>query len=187
MRQIFVVMLVCSLTGCSLFRTRDPQSPDTGRHTWNTPRVPGDVLDNLRSAIFERDAVNYLRTFEQTSFTFEADAVALSHDPTLADWNYDAESRHATRLFSEGTVPAESLLVAVFGTPDETLFGDSAAVRVHYDVTAGVALTGVPHRLSGTADFYMRLGREGYWQVYRWRDSRTENQNTWSDLKSSVQ
>jgi hypothetical protein len=186
-RPLIVVILACALAGCSLFRTRDPETPDTTHHTWNTPRVPADVLNNMRYAIFERDVVNYLRTFEPSSFAFEADAVALSHDPSLANWNYDAESRHVTRLFSEGTVPTDSLLVAVFGTPDETLLGDSAVVRVHYDLTAGLALTGVPHRLAGTADFYMRLGREGYWQVYHWRDSRTENQNTWSDLKSSVQ
>jgi hypothetical protein len=187
MRGLVLVMgLSIIVSGCDLFRTRSAESPDTGRHTWNTPRVPGDVLDNLTSAIFERDAVNYLRAFDEQTFSYEADAVALAHDPSLAPWTYNTESRHVTRFFSEGTVPRDSVLVCVYGTPQETLLGDSAVVRVHYDLTAGIALTGAPHRMAGTADYYMRVGREGYWQVYLWKDSRTEEQSTWSDLKSLV-
>lgn len=172
--------------GCDLFTTRDPEPPSSGRGSWQTPRVPLDVLDNLANALSERDAVNYLRSFDSDSFMFEADPVALSEDPTLAGWDYGEESRHASRLFSAGTLPADSALTAIFLAPQETILGDSAVILTGYELAAGVALTGVPRRMAGTADFRLRMGGEGYWQIFRWRDTRTEGQSTWSDFKSVV-
>jgi hypothetical protein len=190
---VFRFLLVCALlgflevtTGCGLFSTRNAEAPDTGRNTWETPREPADVLDNMRAAFIERDAVNYLRSFESSSFRFEADPVALSRDPSLADWGYEQESQHISRLFSEGTLPRDSLVSLVFTAPDVTFLGDSALIRAGYDLTAGVALAGVPHHVAGTADFNLRIGGEGYWQIHYWRDTRTEDQATWSDFKSLV-
>ena len=169
-----------------MFSTRNPQAPDTGRNTWETPRVPDDVLTNMRSALFERDAVNYLRSFDPAHFLFIADAVTVQRDPSVANWSYESESQHISRLFSAGTLPTDSILIVAFTTPTETILGDSAEVRVDYDLNAGVALAGVPHHCGGTADFFMRVGTEGYWQIYRWQDTRTQDLSTWSDFKSLV-
>jgi len=179
-------VLLAAAAGCDLFSTRDAEAPDSGRNTWVTPREPADVLDNMRAAISERDAVNYLRSFESSLFQFEADPVALSRDPSLADWGYDDESQHISRLFSEGTLPRDSILALFFAAPDVTLLGDSAVIHTGYELTAGVALAGVPHHVAGTADFRLRVGGEGYWQIHYWRDTRTEDEATWSDFKSLV-
>ena len=32
----------------------------------------------------------------------------------------------------------------------------------------------------------LRVGGDGYWQIERWRDTRTEDEATWSDFKSLV-
>jgi hypothetical protein len=180
--SIFLLLL----SGCGLFSTRQADPPTTGRHPWEPPRAPSDVLANLTQAMSDRDAVNYLRSFNSNGFTFEADNVALANDPSLAGWSYDDESQHAQRLFNEGTLPRDSVIAAVFSNIVETTLGDSAEVRAQYTLAVGVALASAPHRMAGTGDFFMRLGSEGYWQIYRWRDSRTEGQSTWSDLKSAV-
>lgn len=140
----------------------------------------------MQAALFERDAVNYLRSFDEMAFHFEADPLALSHDPTLANWGYQAESQHISRLFSEGTLPSDSMLSLLFLAPEIVFLGDSAQIRSQYQLTAEVALTGVPSQLAGTADFIMRIGSEGYWQIQDWRDTRTEDAATWSDFKSLV-
>jgi hypothetical protein len=180
------MLALLTAAGCDLFNTRDAETPDSGRNTWQTPREPADVLVNLRAALIERDAVNYLRSFESSSFQFEADPVALSRDPSLADWGYDEESQHITRLFSEGTLPRDSLISLLFVAPDVTILGDSALIRTGYELEAGVALAGVPHHVAGTADFRLRVGGEDYWQIHYWRDTRTEDEATWSDFKSLV-
>ena len=183
-----LILLVATViwSGCGLFSTRPAEEPDSGRRSWETPRVPQDVLTNLSNAMFERDAVNYLRSFEPASFTFEADNIALANDPSLAPWVYDDEASHIASLLSEGTLPRDSLLFVIFTSPTETVLHDSAEIVTPYDLTAGVALSGAPHRMAGTAHFYLRMGSEGYWQIYRWADARTQEQNTWSDLKSLV-
>jgi hypothetical protein len=181
-----VAALLMTAAGCDLFSTRDAESPDGGRNTWQTPRQPADVLDNMRAALSERDAVNYLRSFESSSFRFEADPVALSHDPFLAEWGYDEESQHISRLLSEGTLPQDSILSLVFLAPEVTMLGDSAIIRTGYELEAGVALAGVPHRVAGTADFRLRIGGGSYWQIHYWQDTRTEDEATWSDFKSLV-
>ena len=182
---IGIVMIVLA-AGCGLFSTRSAEEPDTGRRSWETPRVPQDVLVNMSNALFERDAVNYLRSFDPANFSFEADNVALANDPSLAPWHYEQESSHITTLLSEGTLPRDSLLFVVFTTPEETILQDSAEISTPYEFTAGIAISGAPRRMAGTAHFYLRMGSEGYWQIYRWADSRTQEQNTWSDLRSVV-
>ena len=189
MTRITLILLLFAavlLNGCGLFSTRNPEAPDTGRRTWETPRVPDDVLTNLRSALFEKDAVNYLRSFDSQTFQFIADQVTVARDPSVANWNYDSESQHIAKLFSSGTLPTDSVLIVTFTSPVETILGDSAEVRIHYDLQAGVALAGVPHHVAGTADFFFRIGTEGYWQINRWQDTRTEDVSTWSDFKSLV-
>ena len=183
---VVAAVLCAAAAGCDLFTTRDAEPPDSARNTWITPREPRDVLDNLSSAIFERSAVNYMRSFDAQDFRFEADPVALSRDPSLAEWGYDEENGHARALFSEGVVPRDSGLYAVFTVTEETLLGDSSEVYAHYELRAGTALTGAPQAMAGTAYLLLRRGSESYWQIYRWRDLRTEEQSTWSDLKSLV-
>ncbi len=189
MRNISLSLLlgtIVMLSGCGLFSTRPAEEPDAGRRSWETPRVPRDVLTNLSNALFERDAVNYLRSFDPANFVFEADNIALANDPSLAPWIYEDESSHITSLLSEGTLPRDSLLFVIFTSPTETVLHDSAEIVTPYDLTAGVALSGAPHQMAGTVHFYLRMGSEGYWQIYRWSDARTQEQNTWSDLKSLV-
>ncbi|MFZ5433427.1 MAG: hypothetical protein ACOZB3_06605 [Calditrichota bacterium] len=182
-----IAAAVITTGGCDLFSTRDAETPGGGRSTWETPREPQDVLTNLTAAIFERNTVNYLRSFDADGFLFQPDPFALSQHPNLEGWAYDDESAHATRLFSEGTLPQDSIIFVVFSATETNFMGDSVEVHTQYDFSAGVTLAGAPRRMAGTADFYLHMGREGYWAIYRWRDSRTEDQSTWSDLKSVVQ
>lgn len=180
---LFVLVLFC---GCDLFRTRDAEAPDSGRSTWDIPRQPGDVLDNMSSALFERSGVNYLRSFDSRFYQYIADDIALSRDASLAGWNYTAESAHVTSLLSEGTLPRDSSLFIVFTSQDETLLGDSAMITSHYELTAGVAISGAPRRMAGSVEFSLGMGSEGYWQIRRLRDIRSGEASTWSDLRSLV-
>jgi len=175
------------LSGCDLFSTRDPEPPNTGRGSWEIPRVPEDVLTNLSRALYERNAVNYLLSFEEERFEFVADAEALQQNPSLSGWDYQSESRHINSLFSVGTLPADSAVAVVFLSGEQTTFGDSSEIVADYSLQAQIALQGAPGPMAGTAYFYMRIGEAGYWKIYRWQDQRTEEKSTWSDLKSLVQ
>jgi hypothetical protein len=127
-----------------------------------------------------------MRSFDADNFSFIADQVALARDPSLAEWGYADESLHIQKLFSVGTLPADSLPSVLFTSRTQTILGDSAQVHAQYEFHAGVRLAGVPHLMSGNADFFMRVGGDGYWQVYRWQDTRTATESTWSDFKAAI-
>jgi hypothetical protein len=174
------------LSGCGLFSTRNPEAPNATQSSWSTPRVAMDVLTNMAATMKERDAVYYMRSFDTEHFQFEADPVSLSGNPSLSPWGYDRESRYINSLLSGGALPATSQATVVFTSITETPSADSTVLRAHYDLTANVTLTGAPHEVAGTAEFVMRIGGDGYLQIFRWRDFRTEGQSTWSDFKSAL-
>jgi hypothetical protein len=183
---LILIPLLFLSAGCDVFRTRDAETPDSGRSTCEDPRQPGDVLDHLSCALFERSGVEYLRSFDSRGFTFFADDLALSRDASLAGWDYAAESAHVTSLLSPGTLPRDSALFVLFTARAESVLGDSATITTHYELTAGLALSGAPRRMAGTAEFGLVMGSEGYWQIYSLRDIRGGEESTWSDLRSLV-
>jgi hypothetical protein len=185
-RPIAMLGLALLIVGCDLLNTRDPEPPDSGQGSWEIPRLPGDVLNNLSAALFERNAVDYLLSFEQEQFSFEADPEATSQDPSLEEWDFSAESAHINQLFGAGTLPPDSIVRVVFLNSQRTTLGDSAEIIADYSLVAEIALAAAPGPMAGTAYFDLRIGQQGYWEIYHWRDSRTEEQNTWSDLKSLV-
>jgi hypothetical protein len=178
-------LLVAFVAGCGLFSTRTAEPPDTGPSSWKIPVKPDSVLVNMAHALSERNDVNYLLSFDRDRFEFDADNVALANNPSLRGWNYEADSSHIRRLFSEPTLPHDSISVT-FQPATPQYGGDSATISTKYTLHVGVALAVSLGNMMGTADFTLHM-REGYWQIYLWRDRRTEDANTWSDLKARVQ
>jgi len=148
--------------------------------------VPQDVMRNMTLALAERNAVDYLRSIHSDTFAFIPDAVALSNYPELEGWGVAEETRHITQLLSGGVLPADSILAVIFENLEQTELSDSAYLREKYTLLAGVTVPGVAHQMAGTAEFYLKMGPEGYWVIERWVDRRTEGQPTWSDLKALV-
>ena len=183
---VLTAAIVFLFSGCDLFSTRDAEAPDTGRSSWDIPRVPRDVLRNITLALAERNDVDYLRSISSDHFSFIADAVTLSNYPELAGWSLAEETRHITQLLSGGVLPSDSILSVVFENIEQTEWPDSAFLQEKYTLLAGVTVPGVAHQMSGTAEFLLGVESEGYWVIRRWVDRRTEGEATWSDLKAQV-
>ena len=82
-------LLLCALVaGCDLFNARDPEPPAGNQGTWETPQQPRDVLTNLGVALFEKNAANYMRSFDSDSFKFFADPTVLQQQPSIANWDF---------------------------------------------------------------------------------------------------
>lgn len=184
--KLLIVGIALFTSGCDLFTTREAETPNTGQSSWDIPLVPRDVLRNLTLALAERNSVDYLRSFHADTFSFVADAVALSNHPELGEWGFQEETHHITQLLSGGVLPGDSLLAVIFEPLEKTEFPDSAYLREKYTLLAGVTTPGAAHEMAGTAEFYLKKGAESYWVIQRWVDSRTEGQPTWSDLKAVV-
>ncbi|MBM3324878.1 MAG: hypothetical protein FJY66_04345 [Calditrichaeota bacterium] len=185
-RHWLIIGTAFLLAGCDLFTTREAETPDMGQSSWDIPRVPRDVLRNMTLALAERNAVDYLRSIRSDTFVFVPDAVTLSNHPELADWGLDEETRHITQLLSGGVLPRDSVLAVVFEELERTELSDSAFLRESYTLLAGVTVPGVAHQMVGIAEFYLKIGQDGYWVIEQWVDNRIEGQPTWSELKTVV-
>ncbi|NUO18541.1 hypothetical protein HUU59_03750 [bacterium] len=173
--------------GCELFETREPEPPAGARGSWEVPISPEDVLTNLSLSLFERNSSNYMRSFSPDSFVFMADPIVLQQHPSMSVWETANEQSHINSLFSEGVLPSDSILFVVFSAIEQTLLGDTAHITTHYELTAQVAIAGSPGRMAGEAQFSLEIGDQGYWEIRRWSDQRTEEAASWSDLKALVQ
>lgn len=187
MMRVALLTFLLMLTGCELFQTRDPEDPDGARGSWEVPISPEDVLTNMSLAMFERNAANYMRSFPQDSFEFMADPSVLQVQPNMADWDRNDEQAHINSLFGEGILPRDSIAFVVFSAVEQTLLGDTAHVTAHYELTAQVAIAGAPGPMAGEAQFSMKIGDQGYWEIRRWSDRRTDELASWSELKALVQ
>ena len=182
-----LLLLALVLTGCDLFSTRDAESPEEGAPPMGGAgrgRRRARAISRMRSCSTTR--LTTCAPSARTVLIFEADAVALSLYPALQGWDFTAESQMASQLFSSGVLPADCLLVVVFAARNEEAYTDSTLIRADYNLTAHVAVSGVPREMTGTAEFVLRKGRESYWQIYRWRDFRAGEQPSWSEFKSLV-
>ena len=185
-RYLIIALVILFVSGCDLFTTREAETPDTRRSSWERPLVPRDVLRNMTLALAERNTVDYLLSFGTDTLAFIPDAVALSNYPELEGWGITEETRHITQLLSGGVLPGDSILAVIFDDLEQTQLPDSAYLREKYTLLAGVTVPGSAHQMMGTAEFYLKMGQEGYWIIERWVDQRTEGQPTWSDLKAMV-
>jgi hypothetical protein len=188
--HIIVALLAFSaavLTNCSLFDTRNAESPDSGRHTIETPRVAQDVLDNMCEALSLRDNVSYMMSFDSSEFVFDADPTALARDPSLAPWGYGEEASYVQQLFSSAILKSDSAVFVTFtARREEPIDNNRVRITTRYDIAAGFTPSDIPHIAGGDAVFILHIGPGNYWQIVQWTDNRTGDQSTWSDIKSRV-
>ncbi len=164
--------------GCNVFSTREPEEPDAGRGCWVIPQSLSGVLENLTCTMSEGIESDYMLAFFADSLEFVADNVALAVDPSLSPWGYSDEQSFARNLFSQ------NLSVFVNFELQDSSIADTAFVFASYQIVINPAPQSLPETIAGTARFDFRIGHAGFWQIYRWTDLRTEEANTWSDLKS---
>lgn len=181
---MIALMALPFITGCELFSTRSPEVPEGSRSNWVTPLESTDVLTNLSTALFERNASNYMRSFAPDSFLFVADPQVQLQQPEMASWSYSDEQQYIDRLFGEGVLPQDSIAFVLFTAIASNLGVDTAQITAHYSLTAQVALSGAPGAMEGEAEFSLRIGDQGYWEIVRWTDRRTEELSSWSELKA---
>jgi hypothetical protein len=170
--------------GCDLFTTRDPELPESTSSSYKPPVTPELVLDNLISAIQERNVDNYMRNFVDTALTIQRYSFypSVGYEIRFQQWGLENERRYFQNLRSQ-----------VSGVPSLTLSNlteqNRAASTTEY---AADYFLIYPHKIStiatqvrGYLHFYLCMDSQLQWGIYRWDDVRTNSDSTWSYLKSS--
>jgi hypothetical protein len=187
MKMIAVILLgwgVLLNPGCDLFQTREPQAPTQGSSNYVTPTTYDRVLQNLVSAVSDKNLNNYLNCFVDTTFRpyvfYAADDARRSYPDVMSQWNLDAEQRYFRNL-KEATSGIPSLSI-----PDKTptfVSSDSVLYDLDYTLYFPHNRSGIPQIVRG--NMHLSLATDGKrWAIYQWRDSKTTSDSTWSYLKA---
>ncbi len=190
MRLAILLSLLLSVTGCSLFDTRPPETPITAGSNFEPPTTPSVVLRNLESALVSSNAGDYRKCFSDTSqglpsFVFVASSQGLANAPsTFANWRVEDEELYAQNIFAElqkGELSSVSFTPSdVTGVPIADSVGFTAAYIVRFPHTR----TNVEQIAEGTVQFIFRQSRKNEWYITSWRDIVAENKTSWSVIKA---
>jgi hypothetical protein len=183
----FLLLEMLTLGSCSILETRDPEPPGQSSSTFTPPTSPNIVLDNLVSAVRERNTDNYIKcladsNFSTRRFSFVPTQEAQSQYFTVfSSWSIGGERGYFENLKSRTTSTATSLLL--FSNGSETIQSDSAVYTRNYDLIYQHNVGGIPQEAKGTLQFYLGTDRNGLWMIYRWVDIKGNSDFTWSDFK----
>lgn len=184
-----LLVLVWQFFGCGIFDTRDPESPAQSSASYIPPTEPGIVFTNMMNAFRELNAVNYTRSFADSStagrhYSFEPTPQARSrYAAVFAGWTRQSEQRFfenaKSRIPSGATASLEFLSLVAQSIPSDS---------VQYDATYRLMIphtqSNLPREARGRAIFSMVADRSRNWVIWRWVDiAIAQNDVTWSDLK----
>ena len=175
--------LVCG--GCDLFHTRDPELPTQGSSSFVTPTTYDKVIRNLRFSIEDKNLNNYLSCFVDTllrPYEYNAAEDARRGFPDVVNqWNLESEER-SFRNLKEATGAAPALTIP--DVPPIYVSTDSVLYELSYTLHYSHNRSGIPLTVRGVVQLSL-LTDGKRWSIYRWRDSKTTTDSTWSYLKAA--
>lgn len=188
-RCAVLLVIVLQLFGCGIFDTREPEFPSQSSSNYIPPTEPAIVFTNMTNAFRDLNAVNYTRSFADSStagrnYSFEPTPPARSrYAAVFANWTRQSEQQFfentRSRIPSGLTASLEFLSLVA-----QSIQSDSAQYDATYRLTIPHTQTNIPREARGRAIFSMIADRSRNWVIWRWVDiAISQNDVTWSDFK----
>ncbi len=175
------------LSGCNLFAPRDPEDPAASRLDFLPPTEPSVVIENLRSAIDQKNIANYTACFSDgaaggRTFVFIPSAEASAqYGLALASWGTAQEQAYFQNLIARSAPTAHAGLQLT--QKSQLVAADSVIYSYDYTFTFEHSETGFPKVAQGNLQFALAPDAGNRWSIYRWIDFKTGNDITWSMFK----
>jgi hypothetical protein len=184
-RSAILLVLLVSLPACDLFQTRQPEQPSQTTSTFLPPTSYDIVLRNLQFAVVEDNVDNYLRCFADSAvrrYEFIPAAEARARFASIFNqWSLESERRYFQNLGS----PANGAPSLTFPNQSPIYTGaDSVIYNLNYTLFFPHKRDGVPQVVQGNMQLYLGADPRRLWSIYRWQDSRTTTDSTWSYWKA---
>jgi hypothetical protein len=176
----------------SPFSTREPEEPEERNpSSYTNPIFPETVFRNLQFAFSERNVESYMQSFVDSSrserrFQFVPDQGFAANNPGAFDfWNLREERTQLEKVFL--ATPADSFIALQFIRQEFTQQTNTAIFVHDYVLTLKHtrASRNIPTEFQGRATFSLEQNETGSWAIYRWEDSGSGQDPTWSRLKAS--
>jgi hypothetical protein len=181
--MVIGMMLCMGLCSCDLFKTRTPQEPTQVSSNYVPPTDPEKVMQNMINAFHDKNKINYLYSFSDASFVFEATTKASSvYGSVFLLWDKSWEGNYFERVMNR--LQQNSYVTLTFGTLTTTPFADSTQVETEYQLTVPHTDANTAKNFNGRAQFLFVRDQSGLWSIRQWLDINLGvSDSTWSDLK----
>ena len=180
---LLAAMVWCG--GCDLFQTRDPESPTASNTTRTPPVTPDIVLTNLQAAIREHNTDNYMRCFVDTTIAGAPPfAFAASGDfqGIFRNWQLEDERRYFQNL---GAPVINAIPALTFANRQEiNRTSTTDEYTMDYLLYYPHQQQSITQEVRGYMHLYLQTDGQHGWSIYRWEDTRTVSDSTWSYLKA---
>jgi hypothetical protein len=138
------------------------------------------------NAFQDRDAVNYSKSFSETSFSFEpATSARTRYGGELMNWDKTKEQQYFENV--KNSLQQNMNVTLEFVPMTSTNFPDSCEIGTAYHLNVPHTRTAVAKVFTGQSQFtIIRDPQIGYWYIRRWVDIGVNpSDSTWSDLKGA--
>jgi hypothetical protein len=179
--------LVAGSAGCGLFEPRSPEPPAQSSLDFRPPTDPSIVIENLQSAIDQKNVANYVNCFsdvakQQRRFVFIPSAEgSAQYGGVFANWSLSEEQSYFQNLTAKSAPTAFSNLVLTLKS--SVVSADSVVYNYDYTLTFEHSDASFPKTASGNLQFSLGADNSNFWSIYRWIDFGTGNDITWSLFK----
>ena len=174
------------MPGCDIFQTRPPDRPVQGTSSYQVPDRPEVVLSNLKAAIAESNADNYIRCFADTSNASE---------PFKFTPSPEVGSAYAS-IFRTWTIADERIYFQNLGKPDNgtplmsdslrsfSNSSDSVIYTLDYTLYYPHRRQNIPQLVGGQMQLLLKPDSRRLWFIQSWQDYKTTRDSTWSYIKA---
>lgn len=187
MRKLVLIFLLV-LPGCDIFDTREAEQPNQPRSNFINAVKPEDVITNLINSLQDLNDKNYLACFTDTSFSdyqfrFAPSSAAISQFPVMAEgWGKNEEQQYILNL--KNRITGEKQITLNFASPQYgSPQGDSLIFTSSYTLSVPHNDPDIPTVFGGDLSFSMARDSRKIWSIYFWRDTKSNEFPSWSELK----
>lgn len=164
------------------FELREPEPPDAASD-WLPPTQIDILLNNFTAAVQTLNTVNYERCFTGPQYRFVPDPTSAGTATTLfTNWSVSEERDYFNSLRRRSPLNGRQQLT-FSSRRDQFFTPDSAEVSALYQLRIAQSDTAFRSTLlEGNIRLLVRR-RSNEWKIAGWRDQRTSNAASWTDLK----
>jgi hypothetical protein len=189
MKALILTLIFLLLTACDLFTTRPSEPPNQSNSPFRPAYEREIVIENLKNSFKDKNSDNYIlclvdSLYAQKKFSFDASSEASYVYPIfIQGWGINEEKSYIKNLFN--SVKNDFPVTLELGNESYSpLSGDSLIYLASYSLSVPYS-DGSTVNYSGNLQFNMLRDSRSIWVIYYWKDIKSQDLPSWSDLKGS--
>jgi len=190
MKILSYFFMLVLISGCDLFSTRIPESPDNNRIKFQPPTSAQIVIDNFILSITNKNVENFSQCLSDSNsgnykFVFlPSTEASINYQNLFNDWEKSDEVKVMNSIFAN--LDDKSPKLSFSNTGFEQLTPDSAIFISAYTLIVPHSLDNIPKEFSGLLQFTIAHNNSQLWSIIRWIDYSNNDSlhNSWSILKA---